>query len=111
MFSRYDVVHYHALGPALFSFLPRLTGKKTVVTVHGLDWQRRKWGRFAAWVLRAGETAAVRLPNATMVVSQTLRQHYRERHNRSTVYIPNGTVLLKTRVPKRIAEWSLEPDS
>ena len=51
MFSRYDVVHYHCLGPALFSFMPRLAGKKTVVTVQGLDWQRRKWGRIASRVL------------------------------------------------------------
>jgi hypothetical protein len=49
-----DVVHYHALGPALFSFIPRLAGKKTVVTVQGLDWQRKKWGRIAAAVLRLG---------------------------------------------------------
>ena len=52
---RYDVVHYHTLGPALFSFIPRLAGKKTVVTVQGLDWQRRKWGWIASRVLRAGE--------------------------------------------------------
>ena len=71
MFSDCDIVHYHALGPALFSFLPRLTRKKTVVTVQGLDWQRRKWGRIAAGVLRLGEAAAVTLPDATMVVSQT----------------------------------------
>ena len=38
-FSPYDIVHFHTLGPALFSFLPRLAGKKTVVTVQGLDWQ------------------------------------------------------------------------
>jgi len=108
MFSHYDVVHYHALGPALFSFLPRLSGKKTVVTVHGLDWQRRKWGRLAAWVLRLGELAAVCLPNATMVVSQTLQQHYREQHNRSAVYIPNGTVLLEPHGPKKLSAWKLE---
>ena len=40
MNSECDVVHYHCLGPALFSFLPRMVGKKTVVTVQGLDWQR-----------------------------------------------------------------------
>ena len=50
----YDLVHYHALGPALFSFLPRLVRSKTAVTVQGLDWQRKKWGRAASWVLRAG---------------------------------------------------------
>src|SRR5208283_5550542 len=79
MMSDYDVVHYHCLGPALFSFLPRLVGKKTVVTVQGLDWQRAKWGALAARILRLGETAAVRLPNATMVVSHTLQQYCRDR--------------------------------
>jgi len=73
MFTSNDIVHYHALGPALFSFLPRLAGKKTIVTVQGLDWQRKKWGRLAACTLRLGEIAAVRLPNKTMVVSRTLQ--------------------------------------
>ncbi|MGO9402221.1 MAG: glycosyltransferase [Terriglobales bacterium] len=69
MMADYDVVHYHCLGPALFSFLPRMAGKKTVVTVQGLDWQRGKWGRIASRVLRWGEAAAVSSPDATMVVS------------------------------------------
>lgn len=47
----YDVIHYHALGPALFAFVPRLFGVKTAVTVQGLDGRRRKWGRLAAAVL------------------------------------------------------------
>jgi glycosyltransferase involved in cell wall biosynthesis len=72
-----DVVHYHALGPALFAFIPRLAGKKTVVTVQGLDWERKKWGRIASAVLRLGERAAVSFPTRTMVVSQTLQNHYR----------------------------------
>ena len=97
MFSRCDIVHYHCLGPALFSFLPRLTGKKTVVTVQGLDWQRRKWGRIATRVLRLGEAAAVKSPNATMVVSRTLQHYYRDRYGRDTIYIPNGANLTPRR--------------
>jgi glycosyltransferase involved in cell wall biosynthesis len=111
MFSRYDVVHYHCLGPALFSFLPRLAGKKTVVTVQGLDWQRRKWGRIASRVLRWGEAAAITLPHATMVVSQTLQRYYWGRYGRSTFYIPNGASLRPKRPPKRLGEWSLTPDN
>jgi glycosyltransferase involved in cell wall biosynthesis len=107
MFSGYDVVHYHCLGPALFSFLPRLTGKKTVVTVQGLDWQRRKWGRIASRVLRWGEAAAVALPDATMVVSQTLQRYYWGQYGRPTIYIPNGASLRTKRTPKRLAEWGL----
>jgi glycosyltransferase involved in cell wall biosynthesis len=111
MFSRYDVVHYHCLGPALFSFMPRLAGKKTVVTVQGLDWQRRKWGRIASRVLRWGEAAAVTLPDATMVVSQTLQRYYWGRYGRSTLYIPNGASLRQKRTPKRLPEWELTPDN
>ena len=85
------IVHYHALGPGLLAGLPRwLAGKPTVVTVHGLDWQRQKWGRLARWVLRGGEQASFRLPERTIVVSQALQTWFRQRHGRETIYIPNG---------------------
>jgi glycosyltransferase involved in cell wall biosynthesis len=109
MTSNYDVVHYHCLGPALFSFLPRLTGKKTVVTVQGLDWQRSKWGTIAARVLQWGESASVKLPDATMVVSRTLQKYYRDHYRRDTVYIPNGATLAARRAPAQVMEWGLVP--
>jgi len=107
--QRCDVVHYHALGPALFSFIPRLAGKKTVVTVQGLDWRRKKWGRIASAVLRLGEQAAVRLPTGTMVVSKELQKHYREGCRVETCYVPNGGVLRDRRLPDKIFDWGLEP--
>ena len=70
--QRFDLIHFHALGPVLFSIIPRGVGIKTAVTVQGLDWQRQKWGRVASTVLRMGEVASVRLPSATMVVSRSL---------------------------------------
>jgi glycosyltransferase involved in cell wall biosynthesis len=105
----YDVVHYHALGPALFSFLPRLLGKKTTVTVQGLDWQRKKWGRLASSVLRMGERASVRFPNGTMVVSQTLQRRYRETHGIEALHVPNGGVLRERSERGKILEWGLDP--
>lgn len=111
MFSRCDIVHFHALGPALFSFCPRLLGKKTVVTVQGLDWQRKKWGRAASLVLRLGELASARLPNRTMVVSQVLQERYRARYGTETTYVPNGTTIRERGVPSQILEWGLEPDN
>jgi glycosyltransferase involved in cell wall biosynthesis len=109
MTSNYDVVHYHCLGPALFSFLPRLAGKKTVVTVQGLDWRRSKWGPIAARVLHWGELASVKLPDATMVVSRTLQQYYRDHYRRDTVYIPNGAAIAPCRAPAQVIEWGLTP--
>jgi glycosyltransferase involved in cell wall biosynthesis len=107
--QRYDVVHYHALGPALFSFLPRLVGTRTAVTVQGLDWQRKKWGRLASAVLRAGERASVKFPSGTMVVSRALQHRYREAHGVETFHVPNGGVLREWREPRHILEWGVEP--
>ncbi len=111
MFHGCDIVHYHALGPALFSFLPRLLGKKTVVTVQGLDWQRKKWGTIASLVLRAGERAAAEFPHATVVVSKTLHQYFREHYGAQTRYVPNGTTIRKPRAALRILERGLQPDN
>ena len=96
----YDIVHYHALGPGLLAGLPRFLGSaRTVTTVHGLDWQREKWGKVARRVLRLGETGCVRLPNRTIVVSKALRDHFRRSHSHETVYIPNGIAAPVLREP------------
>jgi glycosyltransferase involved in cell wall biosynthesis len=110
VFGDSDIVHYHALGPALFSFIPRMMGKKTLVTVQGLDWQRKKWGRFAAAVLRLGEQGAIRLPSATMVVSETLQKYYRDRYGAKTLYVPNGTSLRERRGISKLPGWGLQAE-
>ncbi len=100
----HDILHYHALGPGLLSGLPRVLGRRTVVTVHGLDWQREKWGRFAAGVLRMGEFASARLPDRTIVVSKALAEHFRTRHGVETVCIPNGITEPRRRPPRLMGE-------
>ncbi len=111
IFSDFDIVHYHAQGPALFSYLPRLVGKKTVVTVQGLDWQRKKWGPFAATVLRLGEWASARLPDRTVVVSKVLRERYRDLYGVDAMYVPNGTIIRGRNRPANILQWGLQPEN
>jgi len=108
MWGDAEIVHYHALGPALFSFLPRLVGKKTVVTIQGLDWERAKWGWVASSVLRMGEHAAVRFPNATMVVSRTLESRFGPRFQANIGYVPNGTSIRRASTTDRLEGWGLE---
>jgi glycosyltransferase involved in cell wall biosynthesis len=87
---RYDVVHFHSIGPALLAFAPRLLRRcAVVVTVHALDWRRRKWGPFARWWLRRGEWAAAHVPHRTIVVSRSMADYFRAKGD-EVAYIPNG---------------------
>jgi len=86
----YDIIHYHALGPSTLSFIPRIMDKRIIVTVHGLDWMRDKWGFFAKKYLRLGEWTSSHFAHRTIVVSKTLKQYYCNKYKNSVVYIPNG---------------------
>jgi len=88
--GNYDISHFHAIGPSTVSFIPKLFGKKLVVTVRGLDWQREKWGYFAKTYLKFGEWTSVRIPHRTIVVSKTLKQYYENKYSKKVNYIPNG---------------------
>lgn len=85
-----DLVHIHATGPALLAWMPRLAGRATVVTVHGLDWQRDKWGGPASAVLRAGAWSSARFPHRVIVVGRHLQDHYREVYGVEASFVPNG---------------------
>jgi glycosyltransferase involved in cell wall biosynthesis len=105
----FDIIQFHAIGSAPLALIPRLGGRVTVVSVRGLDWQRAKWGRFARSVLRFGEWASARCPNATIVVSQTLQQHYRQCHGADTTCIPNAVVPATHAPARQIGKFGLEP--
>ena len=83
--------------------------KRRLSRVQGLDWQRKKWGRIASHVLKLGEASAIRLPNRTMVVSQTLQSYYREHYGKSTIQIPNGAPLRDIRCVNEIRMWGFNP--
>jgi len=107
---RADIVHYHALGPAALAPLARLAGLPVVVTVHGLDWQRAKWGRFATSCLRAAERVASRSANRLLVVSPTLCEHFARAHGTEATFVANGVVPIEPRQPERMRRWGLEPN-
>ena len=106
-FRRVDLVQYHALGSSPLAWIPRLAGKRTIVSVRGLDWQRAKWGAFARWYLRFCERTSVLCPNATGVVSRTLERHFAGRHGARVRFIPNGVERRETCPPDAIRAFGL----
>ena len=106
-----EIFHYQALGPTTLAWLPRLFGRKVVATVHGVDWERAKWGWVAQRYLKFGEWTTCHFPHATAVVSQTLVRYYAERHGKKTVYIPNGFEPPVRRPPHLIKETGLSENN
>lgn len=90
LFGKFDVFHYHAEGPCAFLWIPKLFGKKVVATIHGLDWQRSKWGNFASAVLKFGEKMAAKYADEVIVLSKNVQLYFQETYQRETVFIPNG---------------------
>lgn len=91
VFTDYDIVHIHGIGPAALSFIPKIGRAKVCVTVHALDWRREKWGGLAKAFLKMGERSTVIFPDAVVVVSRELENYYQEKYpQRKVVYIPNG---------------------
>lgn len=110
--GNYDVVHIHAEGPAFMCWLPKLFGKKVIVTVHGLDHQRAKWGKFASWYIRSGEKNAVRFADEIIVLSKGVQEYFQNTYGRTTRFIPNGVNKAKPRKARQITEkWGLTKDS
>ena len=89
-FKKYDILHFHAIGPSAMLFFPHFLGKKTVATVHGLDWQRDKWGRLASTYLKFGEKMAAKYADAVIVLSDVNKEYFKEKYNRDTILIKNA---------------------
>ncbi|MBQ7415732.1 MAG: glycosyltransferase family 4 protein [Oscillospiraceae bacterium] len=111
-FSKADVVHIHAEGPAFMCWLPKLFGKRVIVTVHGLDWQREKWKNgFGSKYIHAGEKMAVRWADELIVLSSNTRDYFRDTYGRETVFIPNGVTKPEVKSAEEITEkFGLEKD-
>jgi glycosyltransferase involved in cell wall biosynthesis len=106
-----DIVHYHALGPGLVAPLPRyLSPSRVVLTVHGLDNERAKWSGPARAVLGAGHWMSGHVPDATIVVSRALAEHYHEHFRRPIITVANG-VDSKPPLPAALirSRYGLEP--
>src|SRR4030042_2482466 len=67
---------YQGIGPAFFSFIPKLSGKTVYTTVHSLDWKRKKWGRVGGWFLYICERITVAVSDKIFVVSGNLHKYY-----------------------------------
>lgn len=104
VFRPYDIIHFHAEGPCAMLPIAKLFGKRCVATIHGLDWQRSKWGGFATKFLLFGEKMAARYADEVIVLSKNVQTYFKEIYGRDTNYIPNGIDKQEKVSPKIITD-------
>lgn len=91
-----DILHIHAIGPSIMAPFAKLLGLNVVITNHGPDYDRRKWGRVAKLVLRSGEKLGTQYADRVIVISKTIKQILEEKYNRNDcILIPNGVNIPK----------------
>lgn len=111
-FGKYDIVHFHAEGPCAMLWIPKLFGKKCIATIHGIDWQRAKWGGFASKYIKFGEKVAVKYADEIVVLSEGVQKYFMDIYNRKTVFIPNGVNRPIIHEPRLIKEkFGLDKDN
>lgn len=104
LFGKYDVLHYHAEGSCAMLWIPHLFKKRIVVTIHGLDWQRSKWGGFATKYIKFGEKLAAKYADEIIVLSKGVQKYFKDTYNRDTHFIPNGVNKPTIRTPNIIKQ-------
>ena len=112
LFQKYDIIHFHSVGPSLMSFIPRLFLRKTriVGTFHCQDRFHQKWGPFARQVLKLGEFTICKFPHTTIAISHIIQKHCKKRFNRKAVYIPYGITISDMIDEGEIKKFGLKKD-
>ena len=92
--NRFPIIHIHAIGPSIFAPFARFLGLKVVMTHHGQDYNRAKWGKFARRVLKTGERLGVKYSHAVIAISEGIKNSIRKLYGRNdTLLLPNGVII------------------
>lgn len=80
--NKTKILHIHAIGPAILIPFAKLLGLKVVMTHHGPDYDRLKWGKVAKWILQKGEKFGVKYADKVIVISNVIKSLIKEKYNR-----------------------------
>ena len=106
----FDFLHIHAIGPSLFAKVARKLGFCLVITNHGPEYKRKKWGWMAKSILKIGERLGARHAHKIIAVSKNIKKNLFEQYNLVAEYIPNGVNIKKSeRSVSNLSKFNLKP--
>ena len=111
LFVDYDVIHYQAIGPSMLSWIIKFFKRKAVLicTFHCQDYYHKKWGWVAKNSLRFGEWVSCKVPDRTIVISDSLDKYARNKYNIEPKLIYNGTKIKDDNFSWKILnKWNLK---
>lgn len=82
-----DLIHIHAIGPALLTPFARLLGMKVIFTHHGPDYDRDKWGKVAKTILKCGECMGTIFANEVIVISNVIQEILKKKYNKTDCHL------------------------
>lgn len=85
--AKADWVHVHAVGPSIVIPVAKLLGLKVIMTHHGFDYERKKWGKFARWAIKTGEKMAARFADKIIVISRPIAERMAEEYGRTDTHL------------------------
>jgi glycosyltransferase involved in cell wall biosynthesis len=105
-----DIIHYHSIGSSLFVPMGRLSRARVVMTHHGPEYERAKWGPLARSVLKTGERLGVSNAHGVIGVSGPIAARMTAEYGREVIYIPNGVNIPERKEPGPVlSELGLVP--
>ena len=109
-FRKYDIIFICNAANSIMSFIPRLSGKKVIVNVDGLERKRKKWNFFGRLWYLCGEVFSLFFPNAVVTDAKFVQEYYLRKYNKITTFIPYGAHIQKTSSQEILNKYNLEPN-
>ena len=78
-----DILHIHAIGPALLVPYAKMRGMNVVFTHHGPDYDRDKWGFAAKTILKLGEIMGCMFADEVIVISDVIKNLIARKYGRT----------------------------
>lgn len=107
--NQYDIYMFVNVGMGFHCALARMLGKKVVLNVDGLDWQRSKWNWLGKSYFRLAATAAMLSCNRLVTDSMAMKDIYREKFGKDLAYLRYGADLRVTQNAASIETFGVEP--
>ncbi len=109
-FKKYDVILICNAANSIFSFIPRLTGKKVVINVDGLERERKKWGRLGKLWYLMGEFLSTKFPNEIVTDCKLIEKYYLENYSKKSNQIAYGAYTEKVSTKKVLDKFGIIED-